>query len=60
MSLSLLIAIAVIYFLAIIGELMFPNNSLFDFCNLSLPPLATFILGYHLGTNRSKDFSTDN
>jgi uncharacterized RDD family membrane protein YckC len=48
-----LIAVAVIYSLAIFTELFFPGNHVFEACSITLPPIATFIIGYFFGSNKN-------
>lgn len=42
--------IGVIYVLAGMSEIISPHNNVFETCKVTLPSLATLVIGYYFGT----------
>lgn len=42
--------IGVIYVLAGLSEIIYPQNNVFETCKVTLPSLATLVIGYYFGT----------
>lgn len=49
---SILIGIATIYFLAGISELFIQNNAAYEACKITLPSIATLVIGYYFGSSK--------
>jgi hypothetical protein len=49
---SILIGIAVIYFMAGISELFIHNNATYEACKITLPSIATLVIGYYFGSSK--------
>lgn len=49
----ILSAIGVIYVLAGLSEFYCPNNNIFETCKVTLPSLATLVIGYYFGSTKS-------
>jgi hypothetical protein len=41
-----------IYVLAGLSEIIYPHNNVFETCKVTLPSLATLVIGYYFGTTR--------
>ncbi len=48
----ILLVVAVMYSLAAISELISPNNSVFETCKITLPSIATLVIGYYFGSTK--------
>ena len=46
----ILIGLAVIFLIGMGIECIYPNGKVFEACKLTLPPLATLVIGYYFGT----------
>lgn len=53
LSKSILIAASGLYILAAISELIIPNNCVFEVSRVTLPSIASFVIGYYFGTIKS-------
>ena len=42
--------IGAIYVLAGLSEILYPHNNVFETCKVTLPSLATLVIGYYFGT----------
>ncbi len=42
--------IGIIYVLAGLSEIIYPHNNVFETCKVTLPSLATLVIGYYFGT----------
>ena len=42
--------IGAIYVLAGLSEIIYPHNNVFETCKVTLPSLATLVIGYYFGT----------
>lgn len=49
----ILAVLGVIFVIAMIGEWVNPGNSVFETCKLTIPSLATLVIGYYFGTAKS-------
>lgn len=49
----ILAIIGVIYVLAGLSEVIYPHNNVFETCKVTLPSLATLVIGYYFGTTKS-------
>lgn len=49
---SILMVLAVIFLVGIGVECYHPNSTVFEACKLTVPSLATLVIGYYFGTNR--------
>lgn len=47
---TLLWSITILFLLAGVSEVIFPNNSVFKTCILFLPSIGTFVAGYYFGS----------
>lgn len=46
----ILIALAVIFLIGMGMECYHPNSTVFEACELTVPSLATLVIGYYFGT----------
>lgn len=46
---SILIVIAMLFFLGGVSELIKPNCGIFEACKTILPPIATLVIGFYFG-----------
>lgn len=44
--------ISIIYLLSGLSELIYPDNKFFETCKVTLPSLATLVMGYYFGTSK--------
>jgi hypothetical protein len=49
---SILFGIAVIYFMAGVSELFIHNNATYEACKITLPSIATLVIGYYFGSSK--------
>lgn len=45
----ILLMIVILFFMAGISELIYPDNNFFDVCRNVLPSLTTLVIGYYFG-----------
>lgn len=50
---SILLVIAMIFLVAAGMEFIHPGSAVFDACKVTLPSLATLVIGYYFGTTKS-------
>lgn len=48
----ILAILAIIFMIAAIMEFLHPGNAVFEACKVTLPSLATLVIGYYFGTTR--------
>jgi len=46
---SILIALALLFFIGAIIDIYHPNSIVFEACKTILPPIATLVIGYYFG-----------
>lgn len=46
---AILMALAVLFFLGGVAEILQPNSNIFEACKTILPPVATLVIGYYFG-----------
>lgn len=46
----ILLALATIFLVGMGIDLYHPNSAVFEACKLTIPPLATLVIGYYFGT----------
>ncbi len=49
---SILLGIATIYFMAGVSELFIHNNATYEACKITLPSIATLVIGYYFGSSK--------
>ncbi|KTC94882.1 hypothetical protein [Legionella feeleii] len=49
---EILLGLGVIFMVACILEFISPNNAVFEACKVTLPSLATLVIGYYFGTTK--------
>lgn len=48
----ILMIIAIIYVLAGLSELIVHNNAVYEACKITLPSIATLVIGYYFGSSK--------
>lgn len=48
----ILASLAVIYVLSGLSELFNPGSSIFEACKITIPSIATLVIGYYFGTTK--------
>jgi hypothetical protein len=48
----ILFALAVMFCLGALSDLFFPNSSVFEACKITLPSIATLVIGYYFGSTK--------
>jgi hypothetical protein len=48
----ILIGLSILFFIGMVIECCMPNGKVFEACKLTLPPLATLVIGYYFGTTK--------
>lgn len=48
----ILFVVALMYSLAAISELLVPHNSVFEASKVTLPSIATLVIGYYFGSSK--------
>lgn len=48
----ILLIVAIMYSLAALSELLVPHNSVFEACKVTLPSIATLVIGYYFGSSK--------
>lgn len=49
----ILIVLAIMWIAGGLSEILRPNNNLFEACKVTLPPIATLIIGYYFGKSKN-------
>lgn len=49
----ILAVLAIIFLIAAVIECIYPGSAVFDACKVTLPSLATLVIGYYFGTTKS-------
>lgn len=47
---SILTGLTILFLIGMVIECVYPNGKVFEACKLTLPPLATLVIGYYFGT----------
>jgi len=48
----ILLAVSLMYSFSAVSELFFPGNSVFETCKITLPSVATLVIGYYFGRSK--------
>jgi hypothetical protein len=48
----ILLAVAIIFVASAVSELFYKGNAVFEVCKVSLPSIATLVIGYYFGSQK--------
>lgn len=51
---NILLIVSVLFLLAAITELWIPGNKVYEACKITLPSIATLVIGYYFGSSKSQ------
>lgn len=49
----ILLVLSILWILGGLSEIFRPGNNLFEACKITLPPIATLVIGYYFGKNKN-------